>query len=162
MRSATVRVLAVPTWKPRLSRVFLLALTAALNPTLLAATAVMLLVSNQRRLLLGYLLGAYTTGITVGLAIEYWLHGSATRAPVPSGTPASAQPARSPVRGHALNPVPPARACAVGSSVRCSRLSRSGLGASKRAKERLLRILARTEILLLCREGCGELVQPPA
>jgi hypothetical protein len=59
-----------------LSRVFLLALTAALNPTLLAATTVMLLLSNPRRLLLGYLLGAYTTGITVGIAIEYWLHGS--------------------------------------------------------------------------------------
>jgi hypothetical protein len=40
-----------------LSRVFLFALTAALNPTLLAATTVMLLLSNPRRLLLGYLLG---------------------------------------------------------------------------------------------------------
>jgi Sap, sulfolipid-1-addressing protein len=59
-----------------LSRVFLFALTAALNPTLLAATTVMLLLPNPKRLLLGYLLGAYTTGITVGLAIEYWLHGS--------------------------------------------------------------------------------------
>jgi len=59
-----------------LSRVFLFALTAALNPTLLAATTVMLLLPNPRRLLLGYLLGAYTTGITIGLAIEYWLHGS--------------------------------------------------------------------------------------
>jgi len=58
------------------SRVFLLALTAALNPTLLAATTVMLLLPSPRRLLLGYLLGAYTTGITVGLAVEYWLHGS--------------------------------------------------------------------------------------
>ena len=59
-----------------MSRVFLFALTAALNPTLLAATTVMLLLPNPRRLLLGYLLGAYTTGITIGLAIEYWLHGS--------------------------------------------------------------------------------------
>jgi Sap, sulfolipid-1-addressing protein len=59
-----------------LSRVFLFALTAALNPTLLAATTVMLLLPNPRRLLLGYLLGAYTTGIAVGLAVEYWLHGS--------------------------------------------------------------------------------------
>ena len=36
----------------------------------------MLLLPSPRRLLLGYLLGAYTTGITVGLAVEYWLHGS--------------------------------------------------------------------------------------
>ena len=59
-----------------MSKVFLFALTAALNPTLLAATTVMLLLPNPRRLLLGYLLGAYTTGIAVGLSIEYWLHGS--------------------------------------------------------------------------------------
>jgi hypothetical protein len=36
-------------------------LTAALNPTLLAPTTVMLLLPNPKRLLLGYLLGAYTT-----------------------------------------------------------------------------------------------------
>src|SRR5579862_3401089 len=36
----------------------------------------MMLLPNPKRLLLGYLLGAYTTGITVGLAIVYWLHGS--------------------------------------------------------------------------------------
>ncbi len=53
-------------------------LTAALNPTLLAATTVMLLLPRPKRLLLGYLLGAYTTSVTVGLAIEYWLHGSGT------------------------------------------------------------------------------------
>jgi hypothetical protein len=61
-----------------LSKVFLFALTAALNPTLLAATTVMLLLPRPKRLLLGYLLGAYTTSITVGLAILYWLHGSGT------------------------------------------------------------------------------------
>jgi MFS family permease len=61
-----------------LSKVFLFSLTAALNPTLLAATTVMLLLPRPKRLLLGYLLGAYTTSITVGLAIEYWLHGSGT------------------------------------------------------------------------------------
>jgi hypothetical protein len=59
-----------------LSRVFLFSLTAALNPSLLTATTVMLLLPNPKRLLLGYLLGAYTTSITVGLAIEYWLNGS--------------------------------------------------------------------------------------
>jgi Sap, sulfolipid-1-addressing protein len=58
------------------SKVFLFSLTAALNPTLLAATTVMLLLPRPKRLLLGYLLGAYTTGILVGLAIEHWLSGS--------------------------------------------------------------------------------------
>ena len=61
-----------------MSKVFLFSLTAALNPTLLAATTVMLLLPNPKRLLLGYLLGAYTTSITLGLAIEYWLHDSGT------------------------------------------------------------------------------------
>ena len=61
-----------------MSKVFLFALTAALNPTLLAATTVMLLLPRPKRLLLGYLLGAYTTSITVGLAIIYWLKGSGT------------------------------------------------------------------------------------
>jgi Na+-transporting methylmalonyl-CoA/oxaloacetate decarboxylase gamma subunit len=58
------------------SKVFVFALTAALNPTLLAATTVMLLLPRPKRLLLGYLFGAYTTSITVGLAIIYWLKGS--------------------------------------------------------------------------------------
>jgi hypothetical protein len=61
-----------------LSRIFLFALTAALNPTLLAATTVMLLLPRPKRLLLGYLLGAYTTSITVGLVVVYWLSGSGT------------------------------------------------------------------------------------
>ena len=51
------------------------ALTAALNPTLLAATTVMLLLPRPKRLLLGYLLGAYTTSITVGLAIDLLAQG---------------------------------------------------------------------------------------
>jgi hypothetical protein len=59
-----------------LSRVFLFALTAALNPTLLTATTVMLLLPNPKRLMLGYLAGAYTTGIIVGIAIVEWLHNS--------------------------------------------------------------------------------------
>ena len=53
-------------------------MTAALNPTLLTATTVMLLLPRPKRLLLGYLLGAYTTSITVGLAIVYSLNGSGT------------------------------------------------------------------------------------
>jgi hypothetical protein len=59
-----------------MSRIFVFALTAALNPTLLTATTVMLLLPNPKRLMLGYLAGAYTTGIIVGLAIVRWLHNS--------------------------------------------------------------------------------------
>jgi hypothetical protein len=58
------------------SRVFLFALTAALNPTLLTATTVMLLLPSPKRLMLGYLAGAYTTGIILGIAIVEWLHSS--------------------------------------------------------------------------------------
>jgi ABC-type multidrug transport system fused ATPase/permease subunit len=58
------------------SRAFLFALTAALNPTLLTATTVMLLLPNPKRLMLGYLAGALTTGIIVGVAIVEWLSGS--------------------------------------------------------------------------------------
>lgn len=59
-----------------MTRIFLFALTAALNPTLLTATTVMLLLPNPKRLMLGYLAGAYTTGIIVGVAIVQWLHNS--------------------------------------------------------------------------------------
>ena len=59
-----------------MSQVILLSLTASLNPTLVAATTVMLLLPNPRRLMLGYLLGAYTSSIVSGLVIVYSLHGS--------------------------------------------------------------------------------------
>ncbi len=58
--------------------VFLLSLVAMANPTLFAATTVMLLLPNPKRLMLGYLLGAYTTSITLGLVIVFSLHGSST------------------------------------------------------------------------------------
>jgi hypothetical protein len=58
------------------NRVILFSLTAALNPTLLTATTVMLFLPNPKRLLLGYLLGALTTGLTVGFAIVTWLGSS--------------------------------------------------------------------------------------
>jgi hypothetical protein len=58
------------------SKTFLFALTAALNPTLLTATTVMLLLPSPKRLMLGYLGGALTTGIVVGVAIVEWLSGS--------------------------------------------------------------------------------------
>jgi len=57
-------------------RVFLLSLTAALNPTLLTASTIMLLLPNPKRLMLGYLGGALTTGVIVGVAIVEWLSGS--------------------------------------------------------------------------------------
>jgi hypothetical protein len=40
------------------SQIILLSLTASLNPTLVAATTVMLLLPSPTRLMLGYLLGA--------------------------------------------------------------------------------------------------------
>jgi Sap, sulfolipid-1-addressing protein len=48
------------------------------NPSLLAPTAVMLLLPQPKRLMLGYLLGAYTSSIASGLAIVFSLHGSST------------------------------------------------------------------------------------
>jgi hypothetical protein len=56
--------------------VVLLALTASLNPTLVAATTVMLLVDQPKRLMFGYLLGAYVTSITLGLIIVFSLSDS--------------------------------------------------------------------------------------
>src|SRR5436190_23948376 len=56
--------------------VFLLALLAMANPTLLAAVTVLLLLPNPKRLMLGYVLGAYTTSITLGLVIVFTLQGS--------------------------------------------------------------------------------------
>ncbi len=53
-----------------------LALLAAVNPTLLAAVTVMLLLPSPRRIMLGYLLGAYVTSITLGLVIVSSLEGS--------------------------------------------------------------------------------------
>jgi hypothetical protein len=52
-----------------MSRVILFSLTAAANPTLVAATTVMLLLPSPKRLMLGYLAGAYMTSITVGCLI---------------------------------------------------------------------------------------------
>ena len=52
-----------------MSRVILFSLTAAVNPTLVAATTVMLLLPSPKKLMFGYLLGAYMTSITVGCVI---------------------------------------------------------------------------------------------
>ena len=59
-----------------MSQVILLSLTASLNPTLVAATTVMLLLPSPSKLMLGYLLGAYMTSITLGLVIVFSLSNS--------------------------------------------------------------------------------------
>ena len=56
-----------------LVEIFLLSLLAMFNPTLLAAVTLMLLLPNPKRLMLGYLLGAYTASISVGLVIVFAL-----------------------------------------------------------------------------------------
>jgi hypothetical protein len=58
--------------------IFLLGLVSMFNPSLLAAVTVMLLLPNPKRLMVGYLLGAYTTSITLGLVIVFTLQGSST------------------------------------------------------------------------------------
>ncbi len=63
-----------------MSGIYIYALTAALNPTLLAATTVMLLLDHPKRLLIGYLLGALMTSVTLGLIIVFTLDGSASTA----------------------------------------------------------------------------------
>jgi hypothetical protein len=56
-----------------LGQIFLLSLLAMFNPTLLAAVTLMLLLPSPKRLMLGYLLGAYTASISVGLVIVFAL-----------------------------------------------------------------------------------------
>jgi Sap, sulfolipid-1-addressing protein len=58
--------------------IFALAVLATINPTLLGAVTLMLLLPNPRRLMLGYLLGAYTTSFIAGMLILFALHGSRT------------------------------------------------------------------------------------
>src|SRR5436305_14033369 len=56
--------------------IFLLSLFSMFNPSLLAALTVMLLLPSPKRLMVGYLLGAYTTSITLGLVIVFTLPNS--------------------------------------------------------------------------------------
>jgi hypothetical protein len=58
-------------------QVILFSLTASLNPTLVAATTVMLLLEKPAKLMAGYLVGAYLTSITLGLIIVFSLSDSA-------------------------------------------------------------------------------------
>ncbi len=60
-----------------LSSIFVLSLLAMFTPALLAAVTVMMLLPNPKRLMLGYLLGAYLTSISLGLLIVFELNGSA-------------------------------------------------------------------------------------
>jgi Sap, sulfolipid-1-addressing protein len=56
--------------------VLVFALTAALNPTLVAASTVMMLLPSPVKLMLGYLLGALMTSITLGLVIIFSFESS--------------------------------------------------------------------------------------
>lgn len=56
--------------------IFLLALVAAANPTLLAAVTLMLFLPSPKRLLLGYLAGALLTSLTIGFVIVFVVHDS--------------------------------------------------------------------------------------
>ncbi|MBS1887036.1 MAG: GAP family protein [Actinobacteria bacterium] len=56
--------------------IFLLSLLAMFNPTLLAAVTIMMLLPDPRRLITGYLLGAYMTSIGLGMAIVFSLDSS--------------------------------------------------------------------------------------
>jgi Sap, sulfolipid-1-addressing protein len=55
-----------------------LALAAALNPTLLTATTIMLVLPNPSRLLLGYLCGAMLTSVTLGCVIVFAVGGDSS------------------------------------------------------------------------------------
>lgn len=55
--------------------IYLLALLAMVNPTLLAAVTVMLLLPSPKKLMFGYLMGAYLTSISVGMLIVFTLDG---------------------------------------------------------------------------------------
>ncbi len=61
-----------------MGQVVLYSLLAAFNPTLVAATTVMLLLAHPSRLMLGYYLGAMMTSITLGLVIVFAFESSST------------------------------------------------------------------------------------
>jgi Sap, sulfolipid-1-addressing protein len=58
--------------------IFLLSLLAMFNPTLLAAVTVMMLLPDPKRLITGFLLGAYLSAMGVGLAIVFSLNGASS------------------------------------------------------------------------------------
>jgi hypothetical protein len=58
--------------------IFVLSLLAMFNPTLLAALTIMMLLPDPKRLITGYILGAYLASIGLGLAIVFTLHGNSS------------------------------------------------------------------------------------
>ena len=54
-----------------MGNVLLFSLTATANPTLIAVTTLMLLLPSPKKLMLGYLLGAYLMSIPLGLVIVF-------------------------------------------------------------------------------------------
>ncbi len=56
-----------------MGKVVALSFLAAVNPTLVAATTVMLLLPHPSKLMLGYYLGAMLTSISLGLLIVFSL-----------------------------------------------------------------------------------------
>jgi hypothetical protein len=58
--------------------ILVLSLLAMFNPTLLAAVTVMMLLPQPKKLITGFLLGAYLSAIGVGLAIVFTLDGSSS------------------------------------------------------------------------------------
>jgi hypothetical protein len=58
-----------------LGGIFLLAIAAMFTPVLLAAVTVMMLLPETKKLMLGYLLGAYLTSISLGMLIVFSLQG---------------------------------------------------------------------------------------
>ncbi len=61
-----------------MGQVFVFSLTAALNPSLLAAVTLMLALEKPKRLLSGYLAGAMLTSVTCGLLLVFALPSSST------------------------------------------------------------------------------------
>jgi Sap-like sulfolipid-1-addressing protein len=59
-----------------MSQVVALSFLAAVNPTLVAATTVMLLLPHPSRLMLGYYFGAMLTSVSLGLLIVFSLQGT--------------------------------------------------------------------------------------
>jgi hypothetical protein len=64
--------------RERVGKVFAFSLTAALNPTLLAAVTVMLTLLSPKRLLSGYLAGAFVTSLICGFVLVFVINGSST------------------------------------------------------------------------------------
>jgi hypothetical protein len=54
-----------------MGQVLLFSLTATANPTLVAVTTLMLLLPHPKKLMLGYLIGAYGMSITLGMVIVF-------------------------------------------------------------------------------------------